>query len=1338
MPYRYLTRASSLSSLCAALLLAPAVAARMPEFALDAREGVWLGAGDRFVHQARDRFSVFAAPDQVNALAADGRTIWIATDDGVVRFESESRRAGTLSMDEGLPSQAVSSVVVDDAYVWFGTNKGLVRYRKVDRSLRVYGEAEGLPHRAVNDLLLVGRQVWVATRAGLAVYDPDVDGLRPYGAEQGLGGDEVLELFRFGDDLWAVTDQGLSRYRVATRQFTNLSHDELGGLELGVFVPDGERIWIGHENGLVSFETASDTLVPFVQQSALEGRRIVGVETFTDYLFIATDRELVQVHKDKRTIRRFTAADGLAREAGALGTVLNGGRLLLLFEDGAEVYDIQRDLWLSRSLEVTEGQAEEDAHRVTWQLQSSFDAEMPADLTVPELGDERFATLTAGAGLGYQGPQGRALDLSANLDYGELELPGIRDRSFHGEYLAAPGELLREVQIDDMHRVQGIEEGLERPFTVEGGGARLEARSKALQVEVDGGLSRGLSVREVLTGVRQEIYSLSNTYVIPLSERVYVDGELLIAGTDYTLIYPAGQLAFLDPERVDDLSVIEVEYEVDLVPKKGLGVVSILDLVPADREVGGWVRSGQPTLVNEETGLYAQIDGAAPKYIDRGWVRSVYAEYRQASRTLALAIHDMGDADNARELYDYDLPPAREPVAERPDMVLDVGLASSYAVKALSQSYYVELSIDDKTDAAKQSIKLFALQVVERGEKAGAHEVDALRELIVQSRLALRPVDGVELGARALTLQGLEDPTLDATPRRLWQSAVDGRLERSLGQRGQVVASGEAAASQDLTRTRNPGWAALGRVRLSHPYVEGSAQGRYQSEDFAPVMSDRTLYGRLHDEERLNATAYPARWLPTSLFYSRQISRLDDGAQTAAVEHLIGRVQLAHEALPATTLQLGHSRLDDGQGANTRRLRAVAQTEYDLATGLLSFLNMKRFLLRGLYGYSEADRELDCRRALSSTEALAGADGNCQTPADDRVETSRLEAKLAPTGTESGYALFRSRAARSQREVRQPFELAAYHWELNAGARSAFVPGLIPQLNYAVLYDDLRDLDTEDSERSSQGSVSARLGVFPGEWFSPLTPVVLDTRYALGHDERATSGLRSSLNNLHRVDNRMAYNGLGRFELELYQLYEVALQQADQLDQRHRLELRNRAVYRPVYTSPVTVRWDLVLERTRNDLDLAPTARDFGELLGVEAGLEWLMRWSTMFATKLKTTYAVAETRDLVQLDPVSLRALELDFRQHQLTPELELRLLWQGADSSLFLLQRDRVFYMFGQGEGAVQSVGFEVSLGAIWKLGDNLYLDGDVAYRHAECLAEPCTPVREIRPRLLLSAKL
>jgi len=98
------------------------------------------------------------------------------------------------------------------------------------------------------------------------------------------------------------------------------------------------------------------------------------------------------------------------------------------------------------------------------------------------------------------------------------------------------------------------------------------------------------------------------------------------------------------------------------------------DRLPPNNEVGTWTRVSDIQLVTDLTEFYNRIDGAAPKYIDRGWVSSVYATYSDGTRTIQVAIHDMGSRQVPIHLQLLDA--RREPGHPgRDNAVLDLGLS---------------------------------------------------------------------------------------------------------------------------------------------------------------------------------------------------------------------------------------------------------------------------------------------------------------------------------------------------------------------------------------------------------------------------------------------------------------------------------------------------------------------------------------------------------------------------------------------------------------------------------------------------------------------------------------
>ncbi len=904
---------------------------------------------------------------------------------------------------------------------------------------------------------------------------------------------------------------------------------------------------------------------------------------------------------------------------------------------------------------------------------------------------------------------------------------------------------MRDVRIEDKLKYRYVEEGLERQLLLQGahvGLATPGAEPKA-SMTVDAGFRRGQVVRDFITGPRQDTYQLSQKYILPGTDRVYVDGELLNNGTDYTIVYTAGQLLFLNPERIDDLSVITVEYEHDLVPKKDLGNLSLSSRLPVTNEIGNWALSGTPTIVSNDTALYNQIDGGAPKYIDRGWISSVYATYQQGGSSIQVAIHNMGTADFAQGLYQFDLPVSRLTLNTLPDgtvnAVVDMGLPSAYAAEAVVDQYVIEVSIDDRSDAALAYIKTFTLEILNRSKQAGASLGDQFKEWMVASRVAASPVSGMEIGARAVELQQMSD-TRDANGNlvspalHLTTGALDGRYQMKVGEGGLLTGYAEMAGSHDSTGPRPDGLAGMAFLRLSSPTLEGMLSSRLNSEGWTPIghttptavnPSTRTYndarMGTLRDETRFNVTGYPVAWLPVTALFTRQRAWLPDGSGgTGTLQHAIARVQLNKAGLPGTTLQLGSTDLDNPNGFQTHRLQGSLQTDYDLAPAL-SFTHIKKFNIRALYSLSQGE-----------------TDENGTYAYEDRVRLMRFEGKLSPTATESIYALYRSRDVGRQIDPGSPFWRSLYHWELTSGAQSRIIPGLVPQLNYNLIYDDNRTAPIVPGSATSTtptvtpaatagagnlsvnqwantgpagsaitpvgpgplilqaptatvtGSIGAGLGIYPGQWWSKLAPLAFSPSVAVGDSEQTVTGSKTTYGRVYDFVVMEVWGGR-KLEMQLYQRYRVTTSESDAQPEPYESAvttiLQNRIVYRPIFTSPITLLLNYSRDRGINDPTLISNAGPWWTKESYQSTLQWLMRWNQVFTTRSTATGTLERTSDSFAADANSGEYLPADHSKYSAYGEFQIRIYPLPEVSALYIYQTSGVMRWFGSGTGAFEA---------------------------------------------------
>jgi hypothetical protein len=1385
------------------LLYAAPARARTPEIALDPRDGVWIAQDDKFIFQTLDRWTVFDAGATVNKLVVDQSILWLATDDGVIRFDIGSQRFTKLTMDDGLPSQRVSTVAFDDQYVWFGTNKGLVRYRKTDRALKVYDESNGLPSKVVTYSVAIGRQVWFGTRAGIAVFSPDVDGLRAFGEADGMASGDVAELFQFGNDLWCRTDVGLSRFRIQQRVFNNFPMTLMRAQQIRVITIEGENLWLGTDNGLWQFEGASDAIRIFPQQAALGSQTIVGVETTSSYLYFTTDKEILQYNKLTLGIRRFTAAEGLRRQEGSTGTLSSTKFVTVMFPDAAVVFNIQLDQWTERKIAVTVANERKTTGRIFGQL----------ELEQPLINGTRdtssaYANAIGGIGIGQQLEKDRTLNGSVYLDYGQLNAGGIRDLQYKIEYLGNQNDVVRDVRIEDKLKYRYVEEGLDRQLLLQGahvGMATPGAEPKA-KLEVDVGFRRGQVVRDFLTGPWQEIYQLSQKYILSGTERVYVDGELLNNGTDYTMVYSAGQLTFLDRERIDDLSVITIEYERDLMPKKSLGALSLQARLPVSNEIGTWVLAGTPTMVSTDTGLYSQLDGGAPKYIDRGWIAGVFATYQQSGGSLQAWIQNMGTPDNAQTIFNFDLPNSRltisttqdpknpnDPNAKIPNAVVDIGLPTSYKAFAFVDQYYIEVSIDDRSDAALVYVKTFTLQILNRATQAGSNLGDQFKEMLVAARAAVAPVKGMEIGVRAAQLQQMSDSNYvdgENTGRvpatHLTTGAVDGRYQTQVGKGGLLTSYAEMGGSHDSNGGRPDGLAGMGFLRLSSSRLEGSISGRLNTEGWTPIghttpslpqggTTQRTWndarMGTLRDQAQFNVTGYPLTWLPVTALFTRQRAWLTDGSEgTGVLQHAIARVQLNKAGLPATTLQFGSTELDNPNAFQTHRLQGSAQTDYDLAR-VLSFTHIKRFNVRALYSLSQAETDQDGKFAYG-----------------DRVQLIRLEGKLSPTSTESINALFRSRDVGHQTDVDGPYRRSIAHWELLSGAQSNIIPGLVPKLNYNLFYDDNRMPSTSQSSSSTTttttttstadstsvasstnlwtntgaagsavtppgpgpltlqsptrtvtGTIGGGLGIYPGQWWPKLGPLAFSPSVAVGDSEKSENFVKTEYSRVYDYVGSEVWAGR-KLEMSFYQRYRYTTTGADAHENASMTVLQNRIVYRPIFTSPITLLANY--EGDRNLNTNVPKAGPWATKDAYQNTLEWLRRWSQVITTRTRAFGNFEKTSETYHQEANQENSwLRGDHTKYTFGGELQFRFYPLSDVSALYIYGSTAFYRVFCNGDDSFQAWQLVPTTGVIWRMGDRIYLDGHFNYDYLHCLSgasTACTTTAKISPYVYFTMNL
>lgn len=224
-----------------------------PDGALWATDGRAVG----LVGQAS--WAALPLPTTVRGMTATDGAVWLATPDGVLRYDD----AWTVfTPDDGLPTIDVTAIgAAADGRVWAAASGGPAGIDVVvfdgDR-WRPHPNRDAAAEQLTDDtirsvLVAPDGDVWLGTAGGVQRYH---DGRwTVYTAAQGLPDDRVGALVWAYDTLWAGTDKGLARFDGSGWQaFGGASPDEAGPPVAALAVAPSGELWLalgrGQPNGL--------------------------------------------------------------------------------------------------------------------------------------------------------------------------------------------------------------------------------------------------------------------------------------------------------------------------------------------------------------------------------------------------------------------------------------------------------------------------------------------------------------------------------------------------------------------------------------------------------------------------------------------------------------------------------------------------------------------------------------------------------------------------------------------------------------------------------------------------------------------------------------------------------------------------------------------------------------------------------------------------------------------------------------------------------------------------------------------------------------------------------
>ncbi|WP_105255442.1 ligand-binding sensor domain-containing diguanylate cyclase [Pseudoalteromonas sp. T1lg75] len=162
----------------------------------DDRDRIWVGTGVGVGYFEQGQFYQVPLTEQFDAEYAFGflmepGVVWMATDRGLVRYNSETEQLHKIGKEQGLPVDKLFAVVVDEFdHFWLSSNRGVIRVSRESvlasmkqpaRQLEytLFDQGDGMLSSQANGgsqypaIFHNDQNVWVATARGAVMVDPN-------------------------------------------------------------------------------------------------------------------------------------------------------------------------------------------------------------------------------------------------------------------------------------------------------------------------------------------------------------------------------------------------------------------------------------------------------------------------------------------------------------------------------------------------------------------------------------------------------------------------------------------------------------------------------------------------------------------------------------------------------------------------------------------------------------------------------------------------------------------------------------------------------------------------------------------------------------------------------------------------------------------------------------------------------------------------------------------------------------------------------------------------------------------------------------------------------------
>jgi ligand-binding sensor domain-containing protein len=237
---------------------------------------VWFGAARFACYDKADRScNVWLKGQQsICYIAADGEDFLMSTSGNsqVVRFNPDTEKWTVGIQRQFIGTNSLFDILVDGKYVWVATAEGIDRFNKRNLNWDHFTEEQGLHGNSVGSLVSCDNEILTGVwRHGTSSFDCKNSRFIPFTSDKEQIAEELMPLLTDGNTIWFQffskgSYSGLKKYDALTKKWSSFS--ESSGLlhnRIYSMAVDDKYVWIGTMNGVNRYDKTLQKLETFLE-----------------------------------------------------------------------------------------------------------------------------------------------------------------------------------------------------------------------------------------------------------------------------------------------------------------------------------------------------------------------------------------------------------------------------------------------------------------------------------------------------------------------------------------------------------------------------------------------------------------------------------------------------------------------------------------------------------------------------------------------------------------------------------------------------------------------------------------------------------------------------------------------------------------------------------------------------------------------------------------------------------------------------------------------------------------------------------------------------------------